>query len=150
MAAPGGHRVSSSRVQEPLIRKIGVSSREEVERFLRSLEEDRNRKASLTRIYESVSGIHSHWISGPDRESLNRALDELKREGILLGVNLDEDEIKEVARKYGRIVEIIIRPEMSVVENHGVEDIRREAEIIINHGCTIEDIEYYLPGFSEP
>jgi len=136
--------------REPLIRKIGVSSREEVERFLRSLEEDRNRKASLTRIYESVSGIHSHWISGPDRESLNRALDELKREGILLGVNLDEDEIKEVARKYGRIVEIIIRPEMSVVENHGVEDIRREAEIIINHGCTIEDIEYYLPGFSEP
>ncbi|WP_445669759.1 3H domain-containing protein [Methanothermobacter wolfeii] len=62
---------------------MGVSSREEVERFLRSLEEDRNRKASLTRIYESVSGIHSHWISGPDRESLNRALDELKREGIL-------------------------------------------------------------------
>jgi len=136
--------------KEPLVRKIGVSEAEELERFLKILEGDPSRKSSLKRIYESVSGIHSHWISGPDRESIDAVLDELKSEEILLGVNLNDEEIKEVARKHGRLVEIIIKPEMSIVENHGVDDIRREAEIIISHGCTIEDIEYYLPGFSEP
>ncbi|HOQ19397.1 MAG TPA: 3H domain-containing protein, partial [Methanothermobacter thermautotrophicus] len=136
--------------KEPLVRKIGVSEAEELERFLKILEGDPSRKSSLKRIYESVSGIHSHWISGPDRESIDAVLDELKSEGILLGVNLNDEEIKEVARKHGRLVEIIIKPEMSIVENHMVDDIRREAEIIISHGCTIEDIEYYLPGFSEP
>ena len=136
--------------KEPLVRKIGVSEGGELERFLKILERDPARKSSLKRIYESVSGIHSHWISGPDRESIDAVIDELKSEGILLGVNLNDEEIKEVARKHGRLVEIIIKPEMSIVENHGVDDIRKEAEIIIDHGCTIEDIEYYLPGFSEP
>ena len=136
--------------KEPLVRKIGVSEGGELERFLKILERDPARKSSLKRIYESVSGIHSHWISGPDRESIDAVIDELKSEGILLGVNLNDEEIKEVARKNGRLVEIIIKPEMSIVENHGVDDISREAEVIINHGCTIEDIEYYLPGFSEP
>jgi len=136
--------------KEPLVRKIGVSEGGELERFLKILERDPARKSSLKRIYESVSGIHSHWISGPDRESIDAVIDELKSEGILLGVNLNDEEIKDVARKHGRLVEIIIKPEMSIVENHMVDDIRREAEIIISHGCTIEDIEYYLPGFSEP
>ena len=49
-----------------------------------------------------------------------------------------------------RIVEIIIRPEIGVVENHGVEDIRRRAEIIINHGCTIEDISTISLAFQSP
>lgn len=136
--------------KEPLVRKIGVSEGGELERFLKILERDPARKSSLKRIYESVSGIHSHWISGPDRESIDAVIDELKSEGILLGVNLNDEEIKEVARKHGRLVEIIIKPEMTIVENHGVEDIEKEAKIIIRNGCTLEDIEYYLPGFREP
>ena len=74
----------------------------------------------------------------------------MEEEGLLLGVNLSEEEIKKVARKHGRLVEVIIKPEMTIVENHGVEDIEKEAEIIIRNGCTLEDIEYYLPGFREP
>jgi voltage-gated potassium channel len=104
----------------------------------------------LERIYESVSGIHSHWISGPDKETLEKVAKELKKEGFLLGVDLNEEEIKEVARKYGRLVEVVIKPEIKIIESHDVQDIREEAEIILKHGCTMEDIEYYLPGFHEP
>lgn len=136
--------------RRPLIRKVEVSERRQLEGFLKSLEEDAHRRSSLERIYESVSGIHSHWISGPDKKTLDRVVKELEKEGLLLGVNLSEDEIKEVARKHGRLVEVIIKPEMTIVENHGVEDIEKEAEIIIRNGCTLEDIEYYLPGFREP
>ncbi len=136
--------------KEPLARKIGISKIEQLNKFLDSLDDDINRKNSLERIYESVSGIHSHWISGPDKETLEKLADELKKEGILLGVNLEPDEIKEVARKYGRLVEVVIKPEMIIVENHGVSDIKEEAEIILKHGCILEDIEYYFTGFGEP
>jgi voltage-gated potassium channel len=136
--------------REPLGRKIGISKISELNRFMESLDRDPSRKKSLERIYESVSGIHSHWISGPDKESLNKVAEELKKEGLLLGVNLNEDEIKEAARKYGRIVEVIVKPEIKITESHAVGDIREESEIILKHGCTMEDIEYYLPGFHEP
>ena len=33
---------------------------------------------------------------------------------------------------------------------HDITDIKEEADIILKHGCTLEDIEYYLPGFNEP
>ncbi len=136
--------------KEPLARKIEVSKIGEINRFMNSLERDPARKNSLQRIYESVSGIHSHWISGPDRESLDKVAEELKKEGLLLGVNLNEDEIREAAKKHGRIVEVIVKPEIKITETHAVGDIREESKIILKHGCTMEDIEYYLPGFNEP
>lgn len=136
--------------KEPLKRKVGISKIDEVNKFLDSLEREPARKQSLERIYESVSGIHSHWISGPDKETLNKVAEELKREGLLLGVDMDEKEIREAARKYGRLVEVVIKPEMKITETHAVGDIRAESKIILKHGCTLEDIEYYLPGFSEP
>ncbi|HSQ02217.1 MAG TPA: 3H domain-containing protein [Methanobacterium sp.] len=136
--------------KEPLARKIGVSDITQLNRFLSSLEHDQSRKKSLESIYKSVSGIHSHWISGPTKESLEKVADELKKEGFLLGVNLNEDEIKELARKYGRIVEVVLKPEMKITEIHDIRDIREEADVILKHGCTLEDIEYYLPGFHEP
>lgn len=136
--------------KEPLARKIGITEIEQLNRFLGSLEKDPHRKKSLERIYESVSGIHSHWISGPDQETLEKVADELKKEGFLLGVDLSEDEIKEVAHKYGRLVEVVIKPEIRITEIHDVRDIQAEAEIILKNGCVLEDIEYYLQGFHEP
>ena len=135
--------------KEPLARKIQISKIDELNKFMDSLERDPARKNSLQRVYESVSGIHSHWISGQDRESLDKIVEELKKEGLLLGVNLNDNEIKEAARKHGRIVEVIVKPEIKITESHVVGDIRKEAEIILKYGCTMEDIEYYLPGFHE-
>lgn len=135
---------------EPLARKIGVSELGQLNRFLSSLEKDQTRRESLESIYNSVSGIHSHWISGPNKESLEKVSEELKKEGLLLGINLNEDEIKELARKHGRMVEVILKPEMRITEIHDITDIREEAMIILENGCTLEDIEYYLPGFHEP
>jgi voltage-gated potassium channel len=136
--------------KEPLARKIGVSDVSQLNRFLNSLEREKSRKKSLESIYESVSGIHSHWISGPNKESLEKVAEELKKEGFLLGINLNEDEIKELAKKHGRMVEVVLKPEMKITEMHDITDIKEEAEIILKHGCILEDIEYYLPGFKEP
>jgi voltage-gated potassium channel len=134
----------------PLVREIENSNEDQFNKFLDSLEREPSRKKSLERMYESMSGIHSHWISGPSKEALDAVVNELKQEGFLLGVNLNEEEIQEAARKYGRLVEVVIKPEIKVTETHGVADIRDESEIILKHGGTLEDIEYYLPGFNEP
>lgn len=85
--------------KEPLERKIGISKIDELNKFMDSLEREASRKRSLERIYESVSGIHSHWVSGPDKESLKNVAEELKKEGLFLGVNLSGEEIREVAKK---------------------------------------------------
>lgn len=37
-----------------------------------------------------------------------------------------------------------------ITVKHDVDDIGREAEIIVKYGCTLEDIEYHLPEFREP
>lgn len=39
---------------------------------------------------------------------------------------------------------------MKITLMHGVDGIRREAEIILKHNCTLENIEYHLPEFKEP
>lgn len=136
--------------KEPLARKIEVTSISQIDGFLGILDREPSRKKSLERVYESVGGIHSHWISGPNKEALKAVADELKKEGLLIGMNMNEDEIKEAAHKYGRLVEIVIKPEFKITETHGLADIREESEIIIKNGGTLEDIEYYLPGFNEP
>ncbi|MDD1775030.1 MAG: NAD-binding protein [Methanobacterium sp.] len=136
--------------KEPLARKIEISSIDEIDAFLGILDREPTRKKSLERVYESVGGMHSHWISGPNKVALQAVADELRKEGLLIGVDLDEDEIKEAARKYGRLVEILIKPEIKITETHGLADIKEESEIILRNGGTLEDIEYYLPGFNEP
>ena len=56
-------------------------------------------RESLDVMYKTVNGIHSHWISGPDKNHLDMAIKELEKEGSLLGVNLDFKEINEFSKQ---------------------------------------------------
>ncbi|WP_297981422.1 NAD-binding protein [uncultured Methanobrevibacter sp.] len=84
----------------PVSRKIGVMDIEEEEKFFKRINEDSAVKESLENIYNTVNGVHSHWLSGPDRKHLKKAIEELKREGIVLGINLEFEEINEFTKKY--------------------------------------------------
>jgi voltage-gated potassium channel len=65
-----------------------------MEHFLKHLEEDSARMDALERLYTlSGGGIHSHRITGPDTKSLGQVESELKKERLLLGVNLSPGEI---------------------------------------------------------
>lgn len=84
----------------PVSRKIGVMDIEEEKKFFKRINEDSAVRESLENIYNTVNGVHSHWLSGPDRKHLKKAIEELKREGIVLGTNLEFEEINEFTKKY--------------------------------------------------
>ena len=63
----------------PVSRKIGVMDIEEEEKFFKRINEDSAVKESLENIYNTVNGVHSHWLSGPDRKHLKKARGSYRR-----------------------------------------------------------------------
>ena len=126
---------------EPLIRNIGISDIKEVKNFLENLEKDSSKYGSLYRIYTlSGGGIHTHRISGPNTQSLNRVENELHKKGFLLGVNMTQQEISETIQKTGRVAQILVK--------HDVGSIN-DKKIILGEGGRILDAKHYLPGVKQ-
>ncbi|MBZ9570139.1 NAD-binding protein [Methanobrevibacter sp. TMH8] len=96
--------------KEPLKRKIEASSIEQVDKFLGKIDSDMDTREALESIYEIVNGIHSHWVSGPNHETLEKMVEALKKENLIFGVNLSHDEIMEIAKKYGKF-KVILKKE---------------------------------------
>lgn len=80
-------------VEKPFIRKIGVKSKEELLKYSKTNPSALNSLKIMQRLNE---GLHSHKISGPDQESLNKAVKELKEAGLLVGVNMSDDDILKI------------------------------------------------------
>lgn len=87
-------------IKSPLTRTIGVVSKEEIDEFIDKLEKNPQSKNYLENLYSSVHYIHSHWISGSDKECLNRLLEYIEKDSKVLGINLTNEEIAELTKKY--------------------------------------------------
>ena len=87
-------------LKEPLKRKIEISSSKQLKKFFGKMEEDEDTKKALDTLYKSVNGIHSHTISGPNHETLNKVIEELEKENLLLGANLSNEEILILSKKH--------------------------------------------------
>ena len=87
-------------IKTPVSRSIGVLDESEEDAFIEKINSNKHVKESLETIYNTVNEVHSHWLSGPDKFYLNMAIEELKNEGILLGVDLSFDEINEFTKQF--------------------------------------------------
>lgn len=87
-------------IRTPVTRTIGVLDEEETDHFIDMVKNDPNVKESLEIMYKTVNGIHSHWISGPDKNNLDMAIKDLEKEGTVLGTNLDFKEINEFTKQF--------------------------------------------------
>lgn len=87
-------------IRTPVTRTIGVLDEEETAHFIDMVKNDPNVKESLEIMYKTVNGIHSHWISGPDKNNLDMAIKDLEKEGTVLGTNLDFKEINEFTKQF--------------------------------------------------
>ena len=87
-------------IRTPVTRTIGVLDEEETDHFIDMVKNDPNVKESLEIMYKTVNGIHSHWISGPDKNNLDMAIKDLEKEGTVLGTHLDFKEINEFTKQF--------------------------------------------------
>ena len=86
-------------IKKPIERDNDTSLEQE-DYFINKVKTDPNVRESLETMYNIVNNIHSHILSGPDQTNLNNAIEELKKEGIVLGINLDSSELNELTTKH--------------------------------------------------
>ena len=71
--------------KEPLTRKIDEYDDEfNSHKFISHIESDSKQKESLAKLYELSNNMHSHHISAPDKENLDRIIQELKKHGLVI------------------------------------------------------------------
>ena len=87
-------------IRTPVTRKIGVLDEDEKDHFIDMVKNKPDVRESLDVMYKTVNGVHSHWISGPDKTHVDMAIEELKKEGTLLGTNLEFKEINEFTKQF--------------------------------------------------
>lgn len=75
--------------KEPLIRAVDEYDDEfNSEEFINNLEIDSKQKESLSKLYDLSNNIHSHHISAPDRESLDKIIKELDEHNLIIDKNI--------------------------------------------------------------
>lgn len=90
-------------VEKPFIRKIGVKSKEEILKYSKTNPSALN---SLKIMQNLNEGLHSHKISGPTQEALDKTVKELEENGLLLGVDMSDDEILKINdEKFSRFID---------------------------------------------
>ena len=87
-------------IRTPVTRTIGVIDEEEKDHFIDMVKNNLEVKESLDVMYKTVHGVHSHWISGADKAHVDMAIEDLKKEGSLLGTNLEFKEINEFTKQF--------------------------------------------------
>ncbi len=68
---------------EPLKREVNVYDPKEAQRFLDRLKTNPKRKKDLERLYTLSKNIHSHKICAPNKETLEKIIQEFDKKGLL-------------------------------------------------------------------
>lgn len=90
-------------IEKPFSRKIGVKSKEELLMYSKTNSSAVN---SLKLMQKLNEGLHSHRISGPTQEALDKTVKDLKEAGLLVGVNMsNEDILKMNDETFGQIID---------------------------------------------
>ncbi|RAP46990.1 MAG: hypothetical protein BZ135_02805 [Methanosphaera sp. rholeuAM6] len=75
--------------KEPLTRTVdGYDDEVHSNQFIKNIESDSKQKESLSKLYELSNNVHSHHISAPDRESLDKIIQELDKHNLIIDKNL--------------------------------------------------------------
>ena len=86
-------------VETPLKRKIKTMNLEDGKRYDKYLKTHPEAKAALDNLYNSSHNIHSHLISGPDRPTFDKLIEDLEKQEEIIGKNLTDKEIAKITRK---------------------------------------------------
>ncbi len=86
-------------IETPLTRDIKTIHLEDGKRYREYLNNNKEAKKTLDNLYNGINNIHSHWISGPNKKTLEELTKELEKQERILGINLTDKEIAELTKK---------------------------------------------------
>ena len=86
-------------IETPLSREIKTMKISEGRRFRDYLNSNKEAKAALDNLYDSVNNIHSHWISAPNATAFEDMLKDLEKQEKIIGKNLTDKEIMKLTKK---------------------------------------------------
>lgn len=86
-------------IETPLTRKINTMDLNDGKQFTKHLKTHPEQKKAMENLYSLVNNTHSHIISGPDRTTFQKLVDELEEHFEIVGINLTKKEIAELTRK---------------------------------------------------
>jgi voltage-gated potassium channel len=72
---------------------------EDGKQFWNHLDKNPDQKDAIENLYKIVSNVHSHIISGPDRATFQKLVDELEKKFEIIGINLTKKEIVKLTKK---------------------------------------------------
>lgn len=85
-------------IETSLSRKIKTMNLEDGKKYDNYLKTHTTAKEALENLYDSVNNIHSHLISGPDKATFDRLIEDLEKQEEIIGKNLSNKEIAEITR----------------------------------------------------
>ena len=86
-------------IETPLTRDIKTIHLEDGKRYREYLNNNKEAKKTLDNLYNGINNIHSHWISGPNKKTLEELTKDLEKQEKILGINLTDKEIAELTKK---------------------------------------------------
>lgn len=86
-------------IETPFTRKVKKMDLVDGKTFMNYLKNHPDQKHALDNLYKTVNNVHSHLISGPDRTTFNKLINELKTQEEIIGINLTDKEIAEITVK---------------------------------------------------
>ena len=86
-------------IETPLTRDIRTMDLDQGRRYQNYLNTHDDQKQAITNLYKTVNNVHSHIISGPDRATFVKLVEELKKQEEIIGINLTNKEIAKITAK---------------------------------------------------
>ncbi len=86
-------------IETPLTRKINTMDLKDGKQFTKYLDTHPDQKQAIENLYSVVNNTHSHIISGPDRATFQKLVDELEKDIEIVGINLTKKEIAKLTKK---------------------------------------------------
>ena len=69
------------------------------QKYMNYLSTHDDQKQALTNLYKTVNNVHSHLISGPDKATFKKLINDLEKQEEIIGINLTNKEIAEITAK---------------------------------------------------
>ena len=86
-------------IETPLTRQIKTMNISDGQKYVNYLSTHADQRQALENLYKNVNNIHSHLISGPDKQSFDKVLQDLEKIEEIIGINLTNKEIAEITQK---------------------------------------------------